>query len=112
MGSETVRFSNYDKLPLSKEQMLQRLSQLLGRSIWKEGTPFSEEIRLPERKVSRKPSRFANDLQDVFGGIAAEVTKRGVPSDYLLEVILYDESDNNQNQYRDWLFIRVRLLRA
>lgn len=105
-----MKFGNYDELPLTKAQMRQRLSHLLGRALWKEGTPFSSEIQLPERKVSRKPSRFENDLEGAFREIVAEVKERGISTDYLLDAILNDDSDNNENQYRDWLFIRVRLV--
>jgi len=104
------KFGNYDELPMSKEQMGQRLSEVLGRSLWREGTPFSSEIPLRERKVNRKPRRFENDLETAFKDIAAEVKERGIPSEYLLEVI-FNDVDNNENQYMDWLFIRVRLVR-
>ncbi len=104
-------FGNYRELPLSKDQIRQRLSQLLARSIWKEGTRFGTEIRLPERKVSRKPSRFENDLQAVFSEIVAEVAERGVPSDYVVDVNLNDDSGNHENRFRDWLFIHVRLVK-
>jgi len=105
----TGKFGNYDELPLSKEQMRQHLSHLLGREIWNGGTPFTSEIELPERMVSRKPDRFANDLEAAFREIASGA--RDVPGDYLIEVILNDDLDNHENEFRDWLFIRVRLVR-
>lgn len=102
-------FGNYDELPLTKEEMCKRLSNLLEREIWKGGTPFSSEIELPERRVSRKPDRLENELEVAFGEIAAGA--RDLPADYLVEVILNDDLDNHENEFRDWLFIRVRLVR-
>jgi hypothetical protein len=106
-----MKFGNYDKLPLTKAQRGQRLSHLLGRAVWEEGAPFSSEIQLQERKVSRKLPCFENELEAAFREIAAEVKARGIPSGYLLGIIFNDESDNDENLYRDWLFIRVRLVR-
>ena len=81
MTTEKVKFGNYDELPLTKEEMHQRLSCLLGREIWKGGTPFSSQIQLQDRKVSRKPCFFENDLEAAFKDIAAELSAKDVPSD-------------------------------
>ena len=104
-----MKFVNHDDLPLTKGQMRQRLSHLLGREIWKGGIPFSSEIQLLERRVSRKPDLFENDLEAAFRAIIAGA--QDVSTDYLLEVILNDDPDNHENQFRDWLFVRVRLVR-
>jgi hypothetical protein len=111
MTTKEVTFGNYGELPLSRAQIRQRLSLLLGRAIWKDGVPFSREIRLPEQRVSRKPSLFENDLEVAFKALAAEFKAKDVPSDYHAEVILNDDADNHANECRDWLLIRVRLLR-
>src|ERR1700720_4107077 len=76
-------FGNYDELPVGKEEMCKRLSELLGRSVWKEGTPFTSTIPLRERRVSRKPIRFEKDLESAFKEIVAEVKEKSTPSEYL-----------------------------